>query len=242
MWYVFAIPAAIIAAAWAYGMSKTSSKNIPISQLPPEQTGQKLPTLATANLIMPGDVIVVDAAAKPIPGLPNRSMIMQVDTLDVPSDTTKQWLMARVVDKVVLQGISTTGMSFPVLRSTVRKATPAEVAAGTGIAQPTATPAVVASQLAQLQQLYDQYGPTAVIPPDLQQAATMYNPAPGPTVPTTADKLAAGSGPMTIADMQAAAEQARTDAMNKLVPQSNTPEDLAALLALASLPSVADQS
>jgi hypothetical protein len=223
-------------------MSKTSSKNIPISQLPPEQTGQKLPTLATANLIMPGDVIVVDAAAKPIPGLPNRSMIMQVDTLDVPSDTTKQWLMARVVDKVVLQGISTTGMSFPVLRSTVRKATPAEVAAGTGIAQPTATPAVVASQLAQLQQLYDQYGPTAVIPPDLQQAATMYNPAPGPTVPTTADKLAAGSGPMTIADMQAAAEQARTDAMNKLVPQSNTPEDLAALLALASLPSVADQS
>jgi len=37
MWYVFAIPAAIIAAAWAYGVSRTSSKNVPISQQPQSQ-------------------------------------------------------------------------------------------------------------------------------------------------------------------------------------------------------------
>ena len=56
MWYVFAIPAAIIAAAWAYGVSRTSSKNVPISQQPQSQlpTGTGPGTPSQSATLPPG--------------------------------------------------------------------------------------------------------------------------------------------------------------------------------------------
>ena len=244
MWYLLAIPAAIIAGAWAYGMSKVSNKNIPISQLPEKQT--YIPPTASSP-ITASDYIVVDIYTSGLAMPDSGSVLMQVDSLDAPMDQLKQYLMAHIVDNRILPSVRTAVGISRVKRTSVRKATAADITLATGTQsatqyKPAPGPASTGQLVGYSPEFYTaltQAGllkQAAIKASQLQQSgsggvqsATQYNPAPG-------------SMPMSIVDVQLAAEKARMEAINKLVPESTTPEATAALLALANLPSVAEQS
>lgn len=187
MW-ILLIPAAAIIGAWIYGASKVSKDNIPISQLPE--------SISANTPIVVGDFIVV--------GKPGTEALMIVNSLSVPGDDSKAFLLASFPNLPALG-------PQPVSRNIVRKATTQDITRLTNRTIPL-LPSGVSPAAVQAAQL---------------ESATQQNPSPGP---------------QTIASVQQQAERARMDAINKLVPESTTPEALAALLALASLPSVGSQS
>lgn len=184
MWPLFAISATIIAAAWAYGFSKTSSKNQPIPQ------GDTRP-------IVVGDLIDVDIVkgAVIVPGKTSGTVGMRVASLDVTGDIFKKLLLATFV--------------FP--PELINQPAQAVKRAGCSLFSPVLAPRPSAS-------------PAAI------QAAKQI-----------ADGTPIITQPKTVAEVIADAEQARIDAMTKLVPESTTPEALATLIALSNIPPVESQ-
>jgi len=215
MFYVFIPTAVLLAVAWIYGASKTSSSNIPIDQLPitlppptPPQPSISVipdpftPLVEDPNLlaklnpntpIVAGDFIVVSVPPNQFFSAPG-DVIMHVDSLDVFGDINKLFLRASFPDAARKSTIG----SIAIPRSTVRKATPSDIklALETGGSTPL-LPSPAAVEAAQRQ-----------------------------TNGVSTDQ------PLTIADVLAQTEAARLQAAGVLVPQSTSPEALATLLAL----------